>query len=193
LIPLSTVMAAPPLILFYSRAFPDFGDPTKVDCGGACEFTSDLRHLSQAKAVVFYIPTSRGVPLPRKHPRQRRMAWSLKSTVNYLELTDPVFMQPFEIKMTYRRDATVWWPYFGPDFVRLDAVGGTELLVRADVHRDGLIFPCFPHGAASPAVRRPSPLAVYGELEIDGFGITARDMGYQSWGMPNIEVLRGPV
>ena len=42
----------------------------------------------------------------------------------------------------------------GPDLVRLDAVGGTVLLVRADIHRDGLIFPSFPYGAASPAVRR---------------------------------------
>ena len=46
----------------------------------------------------------------------------------------------------------------GPDLVRLDTVGGTVLLVRADVHRDGLIFPCFPYGAANPAVRRPDPL-----------------------------------
>jgi hypothetical protein len=27
--------------------------------------------------------------------------------------------------------------------VRLDGVGGTVLLVRADVHRDGLLFPPF--------------------------------------------------
>jgi hypothetical protein len=77
----------------------------------------------------------------------------------------------------------------GPDLVRLDAVGGTVLLVRADVHRDGLVFPCFPYGAANPAVRDPSPLRIHGELETEGFGILAMDMGYQCWGMPNLEVL----
>jgi glycosyltransferase involved in cell wall biosynthesis len=78
----------------------------------------------------------------------------------------------------------------GADLVRLDAVGGT--LVRADVHRDGLVFPCFPYGAASPAVRRPHPLGLEGELETEGLGILAIDMGYQCWGMPNLEVLHAP-
>lgn len=77
----------------------------------------------------------------------------------------------------------------GSDLVRLDAVGGTVLLVRADAHRDGLIFPCFPYGAGNPAVRQPSPLELYGELETEGFGILAMDMGYQCWGMPNLEVI----
>jgi hypothetical protein len=81
----------------------------------------------------------------------------------------------------------------GPDLVRLDTVGGTVLLVRADVHRDGLIFPCFPYGVANPAARRPGPFGLGGELETEGFGIMARDMGYQCWGMPNLEVLHAPV
>jgi peptide chain release factor subunit 1 len=81
----------------------------------------------------------------------------------------------------------------GPDLVRLDTVGGTVLLVRGDIHREGLIFPCFPYGAANPAARCPSPLAVDGEIETEGLGIMARDMGYQCWGMPNLEVLHAPV
>ena len=81
----------------------------------------------------------------------------------------------------------------GPDLVRLDAVGGTVLLVRADIHRDGLVFPCFPYGAANPAVRRPGPFApVEGELETEGLGMMAADMGYQCWGMPHLEVLHAP-
>ena len=32
------------------------------------------------------------------------------------------------------------------DLVELDAVGGTVLFIRADVHRDGLVFPPFPYG-----------------------------------------------
>jgi hypothetical protein len=77
------------------------------------------------------------------------------------------------------------------ELVRLDSVGGTVLLVRADLHRDGLIFPSFPYGAANKAVRRPHPMgpAVKGEIETEGFGIMALDMGHQCWGMPNLEVL----
>lgn len=82
----------------------------------------------------------------------------------------------------------------GPDLVRLDAVGGTVLLVRADVHRDGLIFPPFPYGGGNPAIRSPHPLgpAVRGEIETEGLGIMAIDMGRQCWGMPNLEVVHAP-
>lgn len=78
----------------------------------------------------------------------------------------------------------------GPDLVRLDAVGGTVLLVRADRHRDGLVFPCFPYGAPHPAVRRPGPFpGIEGEIETEGLGLMALDMGAQAWGMPRLEVL----
>ena len=82
----------------------------------------------------------------------------------------------------------------GPELVRLDAVGGTVLWVRADIHREGLLYPCFPYGAANPAARRPPyhPLRIEGELETEGLGIMAIDMGYQCWGMPNLEVLHYP-
>jgi hypothetical protein len=39
----------------------------------------------------------------------------MESAVNYPELSDPAFMRQFEITMTYRRDATIWCPYFGPE------------------------------------------------------------------------------
>jgi peptide chain release factor subunit 1 len=76
------------------------------------------------------------------------------------------------------------------DFVRLDAVGGTALLVRADLHRDGLIFPPYFYGRASSAIRPQNPMldGANGEIETEGFGIMALDMGYQCWGMPNYEI-----
>ncbi len=80
----------------------------------------------------------------------------------------------------------------GDDLVRLDTVGGTMLLVRADLHRDGLIFPTFPFGAAHPAIRQSNeflPPGVSGEVETEGFGIMAQAMGHQCWGMPNLEIL----
>jgi len=71
------------------------------------------------------------------------------------------------------------------DLVELDAVGGTMLLVRADLHRDGLVFPPFPYGRPNPRVRTERG----GELETEGLGIMAQDMGHRCWGMPNLEIL----
>jgi hypothetical protein len=70
------------------------------------------------------------------------------------------------------------------ELVELDAVGGTVLLVRADVHRDGLIFPAFLYGRENPRIREGR-----GELETEGLGILARDMGQVCWGMPRLEVI----
>jgi hypothetical protein len=70
------------------------------------------------------------------------------------------------------------------ELVRLDAVGGTMLLVRADVHRDGLVFPPFPYGRQSPLVRPGRA----GEIETEGLGLMAKDMGVQPWGMPWLEI-----
>jgi len=72
------------------------------------------------------------------------------------------------------------------DLVKLDAVGGTVLLVRADLHRDGLVFPSFPYGLSNPAAREGR-----GEIETEGLGLMARDMEHQCWGMPNLEVRHG--
>jgi hypothetical protein len=80
----------------------------------------------------------------------------------------------------------------GPDLVRLDAVGGIMLLVRADLHREGLMFPSFLYGRPSRYARENSPITGYrgpGEIETEGFGIMAKDMGYECWGMPNLEVV----
>ncbi len=107
--------SAPLLVLLYNHPFPGLAGRTKLDCGGACDFTPDPKRLSEATAVVFHIPTLRGIPLPLKRRGQLWVAWSLESEVNYPELADPSFMRQFGITMTYRRDATVWWPYFEPD------------------------------------------------------------------------------
>jgi len=72
------------------------------------------------------------------------------------------------------------------DPVRLDSVGGTMLWVKADVHRDGLIFPSFPYGLGNPLIRRDNHWL--GELETEGFGILANDMGLTCWGLPNLEI-----
>ncbi len=55
------------------------------------------------------------------------------------------------------------------DLVELDSVGGTMLLVRAEVHRHGALFPVAPYNNL---------------LETEGFASMARDMGYSCWGLP---------
>jgi hypothetical protein len=68
--------------------------------------------------------------------------------------------------------------------VELDAVGGTVLLVDADLHRDGLIFPPVPYGRTNPRARPDVE-----EIETEGLGLMARDMGEICWGLPHLEVL----
>ncbi|OBT50005.1 hypothetical protein VE04_09696 [Pseudogymnoascus sp. 24MN13] len=55
----------------------------------------------------------------------------------------------------------------------LDGVGGTALLVKADVHRDGAMFP---------------PFAFYHLIETEGFAKMARRLGWFSYGLPNYKV-----
>ncbi|MEW2258850.1 glycosyltransferase [Streptomyces sp. NPDC047869] len=62
----------------------------------------------------------------------------------------------------------------GQGLVRVDSVGGTALLVRADLHRDGLAFPCFPYQHL---------------IETEGLAAMARDMGTACWALPDLEVL----
>ncbi|HEY5316885.1 MAG TPA: hypothetical protein VIJ20_02820 [Solirubrobacteraceae bacterium] len=79
----------------------------------------------------------------------------------------------------------------GPSLVRLDAVGGAMLLVRADVHRSGLIFPPYLYGRESRFARDPSPFTAsgIGEVETEGLGMMAKDMGIECWGLPNLEIV----
>lgn len=72
--------------------------------------------------------------------------------------------------------------HFRPDTprngtVEVDGVGGTMLLIRADLHREGLIFP---------------PFNFERHIETEGLAFMARKMGYKCWGMPHVEIWHGP-
>ncbi|GKZ18288.1 Golgi mannosyltransferase complex subunit [Aspergillus brasiliensis] len=54
--------------------------------------------------------------------------------------------------------------------IELDGVGGTALLVKADVHRDGAMFPAFPF---------------YHLVETEGFAKMAKRLGYSIYGLPD--------
>lgn len=78
---------------------------------------------------------------------------------------------------------------------RLDSVGGTMLLVKADLHREGLIFPPFPFGDRHPAVREANPFLPpgrAGEVETEGLGIMALAMGHQPWAAQDIVIKHAP-
>lgn len=57
--------------------------------------------------------------------------------------------------------------------VALDGVGGTALLVKAEVHRDGAMFPPFPF---------------YHLIETEGFAKMAKRLGWSATGLPNYKV-----
>ena len=61
--------------------------------------------------------------------------------------------------------------------VPLDGVGGTMLLVEADLHRAGLLFPEIPYRDL---------------IETEAFGRLARDLGVIPVGLPNVEVIHAP-
>jgi len=54
--------------------------------------------------------------------------------------------------------------------VKLDGVGGATLLVKAEVHRDGAMFP---------------PFAFYHLIETEGFAKMAARLNWESYGLPN--------
>ncbi|WEW57311.1 Golgi mannosyltransferase complex subunit [Emydomyces testavorans] len=54
--------------------------------------------------------------------------------------------------------------------MELHGVGGTVLLVKAEVHRDGAMFPAFPF---------------YHMVETEGFAKMARRLGWKCYGLPN--------
>ncbi len=62
----------------------------------------------------------------------------------------------------------------GRGLVRVDSVGGTALLVRAELHRDGLTFPSFPYRQF---------------IETEGLAAMALDMGTACWALPDLEVV----
>lgn len=56
----------------------------------------------------------------------------------------------------------------------VDSVGGTALLVRAELHRSGLLFP-------SQSYR--------GYIETEGLAALAHDQGVQCWGLPQLRIV----
>lgn len=71
-------------------------------------------------------------------------------------------------------------------FIQVDSVGGTFLYVKADVHRDGAIFP------SMYLVGTTWQFEGYDAIETEGLCLMARHLGYQCWGMPHIVSIHAP-
>ncbi|KFY22876.1 hypothetical protein V493_06265 [Pseudogymnoascus sp. VKM F-4281 (FW-2241)] len=88
---------------------------------------------------------------------------------------DDVIFEGYAEMPTYR--ALMAYQYKKGEDIRtemaLDGVGGTALLVKADVHRDGAMFP---------------PFAFYHLIETEGFAKMARRLGWFAFGLPNYKI-----
>lgn len=86
---------------------------------------------------------------------------------------DDILLEGYEELPTYRTLMA-----YLPDFsaldprrlIELDGVGGTALMVKADVHRDGAMFPAFPF---------------FHLVETEGFAKMAKRLGYGVFGLPD--------
>lgn len=85
---------------------------------------------------------------------------------------DEIIVEGYSEIATYRPLMALFYDENGSidDEMPLDGVGGTCLLVKADVHRDGAMFPTFPF---------------YHLIETEGFAKMCKRLGYQVFGLPN--------
>lgn len=86
---------------------------------------------------------------------------------------DEILLEGYAEMPTYRALMAYMADRANPDpmrVVQLDGVGGTALMVKAEVHRDGAMFPAFPF---------------YHLVETEGFAKMARRLGYSIFGLPD--------
>jgi mannan polymerase complexes MNN9 subunit len=85
---------------------------------------------------------------------------------------DDILLEGYAEMATYRSlMSKMYDPQGDPGTkTKLDGVGGAALLVKAEVHRDGAMFP---------------PFAFYHLIETEGFAKMASRLNWASWGLPN--------
>lgn len=82
-------------------------------------------------------------------------------------LIDGILLPPAGLGRWYLSDLAMF------DLVELDGIGAAMLLVKADLHREGLIFP---------------PYSYHCFIETEGLSVMAREMGYRSYGLPKVVI-----
>jgi hypothetical protein len=81
---------------------------------------------------------------------------------------DGIKMPPKGEGRLYLEDLRAW------NLVEVDSVGATMLLVKADLHREGLNFPA---------------CSYHGYLESEGLAMMAKDLGVSAWALPNLQTV----
>ncbi|KAF9949344.1 hypothetical protein BGZ72_008857 [Mortierella alpina] len=79
--------------------------------------------------------------------------------------------RPLQVKYTHELS--------GGDFAELDAVGGTVLFVRGEVHREGVAF------TTNNVIGTGWNHEGYDGIETEGLCYVAKFLGYKCWGMPH--------
>lgn len=103
------------LLLVYNSFWNQPLSESLPDCPDDCEVTTDRARLAEADAVIFHLPSMGSAGPGVKPARQKWVAWSMESEVNYPQLADRAFMSRFDLTMTYRLDSDVPIPYLEPE------------------------------------------------------------------------------
>jgi mannan polymerase complexes MNN9 subunit len=116
-----------------------------------------------------------------KEPKERAYdfnSWQDSDTAKELAAKmgpDDILLEGYSEMGTYRTLMAYMTDGGDPKMeVTLDGVGGTALLVKAEVHRDGAMFP---------------PFSFYHLIETEGFSKMAKRLGWDAFGLPNYRVL----
>ena len=111
------------LILFYNTMWGAPLSYPEAEIPDNCTLTTDVHSFRDAHAVVFHVPSVRIADLLRRRVQKRRgqiwVVWSMESAVHYARLGHPLFMNLFDLTMTYHLDADIVTPYFRHDFKEL--------------------------------------------------------------------------
>lgn len=108
----------------------------------------------------------------RGAPSMDRNAWMIERQISRgamaMWIRDGLYQPPAGFERLYLSDLRY------RDIVPLYGVGGTMLLVDANLHRAGLLFPENPYKFL---------------IETEGFGAAAHDIGVVPVGLPNVEIV----
>ncbi|HEY9078016.1 MAG TPA: glycosyltransferase [Anaerolineaceae bacterium] len=124
------------------------------------------RLLASGKEIVVPNSVVLGTDLPydlstyKLKPDAREIDWRMY-------VVDGILQPPPGEGRWYLNDLALF------DTVEVDSVGGTLLLVRADLHREGLNFPSYPYHSL---------------IETEGMAAMAKEMGYRCWGLPKLVI-----
>jgi glycosyltransferase involved in cell wall biosynthesis len=131
------------------------------------DYPADLiqRLLSSNKQVVVPLCTKQDGSVFDKNTFIFDQGRSVGERPEYL--LDGIYQPPSGAGRSYLDSVKETW-------VPVDGVGGTVLLVKADLHRQGLMFPTFSYK---------------GYIETEGLAVMANDMGVQCWGGSTIKVI----